>query len=301
MAASMRGRTVVVTGANAGLGFWTSLSLAASGARIVMACRHQGRADAAARAIRARVPNAELEFLHLDTSSLSSVASAGSALGERERIDALIANAGIIHVPSSRQITADGLELVAATNAFGHAALIRDVLPVLTRTPASRIVSLGSLSGIWPWRSFDDPQVERRYSKPRAYASSKTMLQVFGFELDRRLAASGHDVRSLVAHPGYSISGRTPRVPAVNEPPAAKRFVDSLQAPLAQSKRRGALPVIAAATDPAPPHGAVLYGPRWMLKGPAVRTAAPRIIEAPQIADAVWDAVETAIGGELRF
>ena len=96
----------------------------------------------------------------------------------------------------------------------------------------------------------DDLQLERGYDPWRAYAQSKIATQVIGFELDRRLRASGSPVLSVVAHPGYSIGGRTPTVPGVNEPSRGKRFADAFQAPFAQGKHRGAEIVLHALTAP---------------------------------------------------
>ncbi|GAB2525232.1 short subunit dehydrogenase [Paramicrobacterium agarici] len=289
-------RTVVVTGANAGLGFWTTLALADSGDHVVMACRNRDRADAAAAMIRARVPTAELEFVELDTADLSSVTRAAEQLRQLERIDVLIENAGIVHVPARREQTVDGLELVAATNFFGHFALTAALLPVLERTPGSRVVTLGSLATLLVAPKLHDLQLQTGYLGPRAYAQSKVLLQSFGFELDRRLAASGALVRSLVAHPGYSISGRTPRVPTVNEPSRAKRFRDNLQAPFTQGKHRGALPIIRAASDPSPPRGIAFYGPKWMLKGDATLSLPASITTNRDVAAAVWAEAERFTG-----
>src|SRR5690606_19005487 len=144
----------------------------------------------------------------------------------------------------------DGLELIAATNFFGHFALTAAAVPALERTPGSRVVSLGSIASMLVSLRTDDLQLTRRYSSWQAYAQSKIMLSSFGFELDRRLRAQGSGIRSLVAHPGYSISGRTPRVPGVNEPSRLKRFVDTLQSPFTQGKNQGADPVLMAITDP---------------------------------------------------
>lgn len=294
------GRTIVVTGANAGLGFWTTLMLAQIGARVVMACRNRERADAAARAIRARVPAADLTFVRLDVSDLSSVTEAAQELVALDRLDVLIENAGIVHVPLSRQESVDGLELVAATNFFGHFALTAEVLPALERTPGSRVITLGSASTRLMRPRLDDLQ-SHRYLAPAAYAQSKIMLQAFGFELDRRLQAQGSAVRSVSTHPGYSISGRTPRVPGVNEPSRAKRFRDSLQAPIAQGKDQGALPIVRAALDPdaVVGDGPVYFGPRWMVKGAPVREIPAAVTTHPAVASAVWAEAERVTGRSL--
>ena len=106
----------------------------------------------------------------------------------------------------------------------------RPLYPTLAQTPGSRVVMLGSLASRLSTFRVDDLQLVRGYSGWRAYAQSKIAVQVFGFELDRRLRLARSGVISLVAHPGYSISGRTPRIRGVNEPTRMTRFVDNLQA-----------------------------------------------------------------------
>ena len=235
------GLRILVTGANAGIGFWTSLQLARRGAEVIMACRDSRKAEAAAQAIRAEVPGARLRMTTLDVSSLGSVATAVAELGRLEHLDVLIANAGMVHAPRTRRQSVDGLELVAATNFFGHFALVAGLLPVLDRTAAARVVTLGSLSTLLVRPHLEDPQLEGNYSSWRAYAQSKIMLQSFAFELDRRLQRTTSTTRALSAHPGYSLSGRTPGIAGVNEPGMFKRILDTLQAPFHPGQGPGCL------------------------------------------------------------
>ncbi len=287
------GRVVAVTGANAGIGFWTAYRLADAGASVILACRNADRADAAARAIRSRVPDADLSILSLDTADLASVRSAGEELARLPRLDALVNNAGIVHPPKRREKTVDGLEKVAATNVFGAFALTAAALPALERTPGSRVVSLGSLASALVSLRLDDLQLTRRYSGWQAYAQSKIMLSSFGFELDRRLRARGSVTSSLVAHPGYSISGRTPVVPGVNEPSRVTRFVDTLQAPFTQGKDRGAEPILRAVTD-VDAIGGAFFGPRCRVKGDPHPTRPPAITVDERAARAIWAEAEVA-------
>lgn len=267
---SASGQTFVVTGANAGLGYFTCEQLARTGAQVVLACRNPVRADAAVAAIRRRVPGAAVSNLSIDVSDLASVRSAVEALQELPRIDGLILNAGIVHPPRHREVSVDGNELVFATNFLGHFALTAALLPRLVETPGSRVIALGSMISRLMDSSLDDLQLADRYNPWTAYAQSKIAMQVFGFELDRRLRAAGQGgaagVQALVAHPGYSISGRTPGIRGVNEPGRAKRFVDNLQAPITQGKDRGAWPIVRAVLDPTAV-GGQYYGPRFMTKG----------------------------------
>ncbi|MDO5744428.1 MAG: SDR family NAD(P)-dependent oxidoreductase, partial [Micrococcaceae bacterium] len=229
-------KRILVTGANAGIGFWTSLQLAQRGAEIIMACRNPSKAEAAAAAIRSRVPQARLRVVAMDVSDLGSVAAAVEELGTLERLDVLIANAGMVHTPRRRQQSVDGLELVAATNYFGHFALVAGLLPLLDRTAGARVLTLGSLSTLLVRPRLGDPQLLEHYTSWRAYAQSKIMVQSFAFELDLRLRQTTSTTRALCAHPGYSISGRTPAVPGVNEPNPFKRVIGTLQTPFTQGK-----------------------------------------------------------------
>lgn len=292
------GKRVLVTGANAGIGFWTSLQLVLRGAEVVLACRNPRKADAALSAIRARVPEARVSTILLDVSSLGSVAGAVEKLSTLERLDVLIANAGVVHAPRRRKESVDGLELVGATNFFGHYALVAGLLPLLGRTPGARVLTLGSLSTLLVRVRVDDLQLHKNYSSWQAYAQSKIMAQSFAFELDKRLQAAGSTVRALSAHPGYSISGRTPEIPGVNEPSSGKRIVDGLQTPFTQGKNHGAWPIVRAALDSRAfaEKGPAFFGPRNMVSGTPVRVKPARVTTDPQVAAAIWKEAENATG-----
>lgn len=281
-----RGKTIVVTGANRGVGYFACEQLAAAGAHVVLACRDDTRAENALAAIRGRVAGARVDALRLDTANLASVRKAGARLADYERIDALVENAAIVHPPATRTTTEDGNEIVLGTNFLGHFALTAHALPALLRTPGSRIITLGSMiSRLYDFR-IPDLQLYARYSSWRAYAHSKIAMQVFGFELDRRLRDAHAEAISIVAHPGFSISGLSPRVEGVNEPSVGTRIVDAFQSPFAQSKSTGAGPVVRAATDPAA-LGGQYYGPRWLTRGD------------PGIQSPTHTSIDRAVGREL--
>ncbi|HEY5225074.1 MAG TPA: SDR family NAD(P)-dependent oxidoreductase [Microbacteriaceae bacterium] len=296
----LQGKTVVVTGANAGVGFFTSLQLAGAGAHVVLACRNEKRADAAIAAIRARVPSAQLEFLPLDTADLASVNEAAARIRAFERVDVLIENAGMVHPPAERTTSVDGNEIVLATNFLGHFALTAQVLPVLQRTPGARVVSLGSMvTRLYDFR-IGDLQLRAHYTPNRAYAHSKIAVQSFGFELDRRLRAAGADIESIVAHPGYSIGGLTQRIAGVNEPSGGKRATDALLSPMAQSKSRGAWPIVRAAVDPAA-LGGQYYGPRLVTEGRPVLQAPTHTSVDAEIASELWGKAEEYTGAPFEI
>lgn len=290
------GKRILVTGANSGIGFWTSLQLAQRGVEVIMACRNPEKAERAVAAIRSQVPHAMLNTLNLDVSSLESVAIAVDKLQGIERLDVLVANAGIVHAPRKRRESVDGLELVAATNYFGHFALVAGLIPVLERTAGSRVVTLGSLATLLVKPHINDLQLRENYASWQAYAQSKIMTQSFAFELDRRLQLSGSGVRSLCAHPGYSISGVSPFVAGINEPSRSKRIIDGFQRPMTQGKNHGAWSVVRAAldTDALDEKGPLFFGPRGLVKGSAVRNKPAKITTDLSVAAAIWSEAEQA-------
>lgn len=290
---SQAGKRYLVTGANAGIGFFTAARLAGAGAHVVLAGRSPERLEAAMAAIRGARPEASVEPLVIDTASLDSVRAGAARLLHRPPFDGVVANAGMVHTPDQRLESPDGNELVLATNVLGHFALLAQLSPNLA--PGARIVTLGSLSSRLSTFRIDDLQLERGYDSWRAYAQSKIATQVFAFELDRRLRAEDAPLSSLVAHPGYSVGGRTPRVPGVNEPSTGKRFRDALQGAWAQGKHRGAEVPLHALTAPGV-EGGQFWGPRWSTKGaPALQTPT-RTSKDAAIGARFWAFAEQATG-----
>ncbi|TFD84491.1 SDR family NAD(P)-dependent oxidoreductase [Cryobacterium lactosi] len=299
------GRTFVVTGANSGLGYFTGEQLAGAGAHVVLACRNPAKAAAAAVAIRGRVAGASVSTLEVDLADLTSVRRAAERMLEFPQLHGLILNAGIVHPPTDRSVSLDGTELVLATNYTGHFLLTSLVLPVLQQTPGSRVVSLGSLITRLLDSSLEDLQLETTYNGGKAYAQSKIAMQVFGFELDRRLRSAGLDgpagVQSLVAHPGYSISGLTPGIRGVKEVSRAKRFVDTLQGFVgAQGKNTGAWSTVRAAIDPAAT-GGQYYGPRFLTRGVPTVQHPTRTSLDRGIADRLFARTEALVGAPFAL
>jgi NAD(P)-dependent dehydrogenase (short-subunit alcohol dehydrogenase family) len=268
-----RGRTIVVTGGNAGIGARVSEQLARAGARVVLASRSPERAQATIDGIRDRVPGAALALVRLDLASLDSVRTAAAEVRALGPIDVLINNAGRTDTVRRRETTDDGLELIVGTNAFGAFALTALVAPALADD--GRVVWLGSFATKLV-RADHDLQSERRYAPFRAYGLSKHATSALGFELDRRWRAAGSARRSLVAHPGFALDrGRFPL--------------------FLQSKERGAWPVVRAAIDP-DAEGGTFWGPHRGLVGrPALAKPAASSAD-PAFGAEVWRQAEAATG-----
>ncbi|MCV6963245.1 oxidoreductase [Mycobacterium intermedium] len=188
---SFAGRTVIITGANSGLGAVTARELASRGAAIIMAVRNTDKGESAARQMSGHV-----EVRRLDLQDLSSVRSFAEGV---DGADVLINNAGIMAAPYAT--TVDGFESQIGTNHLGHFALTNLLLPKLT----DRVVTVSSMAH-WPGRiALDDLNWQaRRYSPWLAYSQSKLANLLFTRELQRRLEAAGSPLRALAAHPGYS-------------------------------------------------------------------------------------------------
>ena len=236
------GRTAVITGANAGLGYETAAALAAKGAHVVLAVRNLDKGKAAADAITAANPGASVAMQELDLTSLESIRTAADELRSTyPTIDLLINNAGVMFTPKST--TKDGFELQFGTNHLGHFALTGLLLDRVLAAPGSRIVTVSSVGHRFARRiRFDDLQWEREYSRVGAYGQSKLANLMFTYELQRRL--TGTSTIAAAAHPGGSRTELTRNLsPLVGA-------VTKLVEPLFQDADMGALPTLRAATDP---------------------------------------------------
>jgi NAD(P)-dependent dehydrogenase (short-subunit alcohol dehydrogenase family) len=287
------GRTAVITGANSGIGLEAARYLAARGAHVVLACRDEGKAAAAAAAIAAGVPGAEAETLALDLSSLESVRSAAAEIRSRyPRLDLLVNNAGVMMPPLGR--TTDGFELQFGTNHLGHFALTGLVLPSLLAVPGSRVVTVSSNGHKVGRIRFDDLQWEHGYRRMGAYAQSKLANLLFTYELQRRLAAAAAPTIAVAAHPGTSDTALVRHLPAFAQ--LGSRLVPN------QGAAMGSLPTLRAATDPAVA-GGDYYGPAGLgeFAGPPrlVRSSSRSHDEAAQ--RRLWSVSEELTGVTFAF
>jgi len=299
------GKTFVATGGHAGIGYFISEQLAATGATVVMASRSESKARNAIVAIRDRIPGASLSYLNLDLSSLSSIAETASALNTLPRVDALVLNAAAL-LADARAVTVDGNENVFGVNAVGNFALTAQTMGVLERTSGSRVVTLASTA---PWlarlRTIDLANVNSTsgpYQGFPTYARSKAAQMVIGLELDRRLRHAHSHVASVLAHPGGAHDGLSPRRAGVIEPTLLQRAKSSLFVSVGQGKDRGAWPIVRAVLDPAV-EGGHIWGPqlwssigqpRLERPGGVIRSIA--LLGDDALAHATWNALEELSG-----
>ena len=244
------GRTAIVTGANAGLGFETATALSAKGANVVLAVRNLQKGKAAADLISKAHPGASVTVQEIDLGSLESIRAAANELrSKHDSIDLLINNAGVM--TRSKSTTKDGFELQFGTNHLGHFAFTGLLLDRVLAAPRSRIVTVSSPGHRFPRRGirFDDLQWERSYRPLDAYGQSKLANLMFTYELQRRLKDT--NTIAVAAHPGGS------RTEMVSNAPALVRLIGVV---LFQSAEMGALPTLRAATDLGV-KGGQYYGP----------------------------------------
>ncbi|MGY5765432.1 SDR family NAD(P)-dependent oxidoreductase [Brachybacterium sp. DNPG3] len=296
------GRTHVITGATAGIGYFAAEQLAAAGARVVLAGRSPARLETAAAAIRSRVLGAVLDSVVVDLASRESVARATEELADPERferIDGLLLNGGAMAGWTAR--SADGLPLTLATHVVASVGLIARLLPVLAAagTPErpSRIVhtSTGFVDRA-PGLARRDPLRPPRLGVA-AYTQAKAITEVLALELDRRLRAADAPVVSILDRPGIGVDARTPERPGVHDASTPhRRNPFSLWA---QGKDAAAWPAVRALTDPSA-RGGELFAPANGIAGAPVRIAPPARTAAPGAgaAEELWSRLAALAGVE---
>jgi NAD(P)-dependent dehydrogenase (short-subunit alcohol dehydrogenase family) len=293
------GKNFLVTGGNAGIGYFVAEQLAATGATVVLGSRNAAKAEAAMASIRSRVPGALLRHLQLDLADLGSLKASADAL-ELDTLDAVVLNAGVLS-QSERGETKDGHELMFGTNHLGHFAFTAHLLPLLAAAPGSRVVTTGSFAARSVRVDLEDLHSRRSYKPMGSYARSKLAQMLFGFELDRRLRAAGSSTLSVVTHPGGALDSLTPSRPPVFEQSTRDRLLIGVPLGLfVQGKESGAWPAVRAALDPSV-LGGQLWGPRvFGLRGrPVLERVRPHLTD-PAVAAARWAASVGLTGADPR-
>lgn len=240
-------KTILITGANSGLGWESAKALAGHGAHVIIAARSREKAAQAIDTIRQEHAAARLDVLELDLADLTSVRRSADEIKSRyPRLDVLMNNAGVMAVPYTR--TKDGFELQFGTNHLGHFALTGLLFELLVAS-AARVVNVSSGAHKIGKMRFHDPHWQRGYAKWPAYGMSKLANLLFTYELARRIRIAGLPVRSVAAHPGYAATNLQLRGPEMARSKLGVALYRGLNAAFGQSAAAGALPQIYAAVS----------------------------------------------------
>ncbi|MDT5107784.1 MAG: hypothetical protein QOI25_5297 [Mycobacterium sp.] len=282
------GKTILITGANNGLGLRAATALAGAGARIILACRNQVTGAEALNQVRMAGAEADHGLVALDLADLGSVReAAANAAALAPAIDVLINNAGLMAVPFAQ--TVDGFEMQLGTNHLGHFVFTDGLLPALLAAPNPRVVTLASVAHRQGRIVLDDLNFRhRQYRRMTAYQQSKLANLLFGSELARRSEAAGLALKSVIAHPGVAATNLfDSMVPPI---PGALTATHLGLRVFGNSETDGALSQLYAATMPDVRNGDYL-GPNRLfgVRGPVSRS--PRAMSARNetVANRLWE------------
>lgn len=291
---NLSGKTIIVTGGNSGLGFESVKVFAGKGAEVIMACRSLEKGGKAKTEILKNIPEGKIEVAELDLADLNSVHRFVKNFQQNHsRLDVLLNNAGIMTTPYFK--TKDGFEGQLGTNHLGHFALTGLLLPVLEKTPKSRVVNVSSMAHKQGKMDFDNLLFEngKGYSPMKSYGRSKLANLLFTYELQRFFERNKTDCISVAAHPGVS---QTDLFRYLDEKWYFRLVGPAFKA-ISQEGKMGALPQVRASVDP---HvkGGEYYGPNGFmeLKGYPVKVQSNSRSHNEEDAKKLWEVSEKLTG-----
>ncbi|XP_020293249.1 retinol dehydrogenase 13-like [Pseudomyrmex gracilis] len=195
----LTGKTVIVTGANTGIGKETALVLASRGAKVILACRDSKKCEETRRNIVLGTRNKYVYCRKCDLASQESIRGFVERFKkEHDKLDILINNAGVMRCPKS--YTKDGIEMHLGVNHMGHFLLTNLLLDILKDSAPARIVNLSSTAHRRGKINTEDLNLNKDYDPGSAYAQSKLANILFTRELANRLRGTGVTVNAV--HPG---------------------------------------------------------------------------------------------------
>lgn len=250
---SQAGKTILITGANSGLGLGSAKELARKGAKVIMTARSQTKGLQALNDIKKEYPKSDLILMELDLADISSIRKFVSEFKSKfNKLDVLMNNAGVM-MPPKREETKQGFELQFGTNHLGHFLLTNELLPILEQTPNSRVVITASAAADLKEADiyYNDLQWKKSYNLSASYAQSKLANMMFGLELQKRLEAKGSKTIVVLSHPGYTKTN-------LQDEMGLRGVI--LNFLVAQKLEMGILPQLRAATD-VHVKGGEFYGP----------------------------------------
>jgi NAD(P)-dependent dehydrogenase (short-subunit alcohol dehydrogenase family) len=238
---ALSGKTIIVTGANSGIGKVAARELARMGASVIMVARSRERGERALQEVRSASANDNVRLMLCDLSSQRSIREFAAAFeAENDRLDVLLNNAGAVYL--RRQESVDGLELSFALNHMGYFLLTNLLLDVIKASAPARIVNVSSEAHRVGRIAFDDLRREQDYGM-NVYGETKLMNLLFTYELARRLEGTGVTVNAM--HPGFVRTNFGRRGNGL-----LGRFVMPVASLFGRSPERGAATAIYLASSP---------------------------------------------------
>jgi NAD(P)-dependent dehydrogenase (short-subunit alcohol dehydrogenase family) len=202
MTSTLENKTIIITGANAGIGKAAAIQMAALGAHVILACRSAERGTQALDDVRTASGSQSVDLMQVDMSSQESICQFANAFRKQhERLDVLIHNAANFdHTLKTPVLTPDGVETVFATNHVGPFLMTHLLLDLLKANAPSRIITVAS-KGLMSYPfldiEFNNLNGERRFSMQHAYYHSKLAQVMFTYDLAERLKGTGITVNCV--------------------------------------------------------------------------------------------------------
>ncbi|XP_077999403.1 retinol dehydrogenase 13-like [Glandiceps talaboti] len=284
--AKLTGKTVIITGANTGIGKETARDLARRGARVILACRDILKGERAASEIIKETGNEQVVVKQLDLANLMSVRKFAKIINDKEdHLEILINNAGIMACP--HWTTDDGFEMQFGVNHLGHFLLTNLLLDLLKKSAPSRIINVSSKLHEDGEIKFDDINSQKHYEPWEAYSQSKLANVLFTLELSKRLDGTGVTANSL--HPGV-IHTELLRYFILSMPAWKKTTVTAIQGVVSKTPEQGAQTTICLAVDKDLANTSGLY-----FSDCAIKDASPQA-QDDETAQKLWDMSVTMVG-----
>ncbi len=278
-----RGRVVVITGADSGIGFEAAKVLAEKNAKVIAAVRNQNKGEKAVQQINNKVKDADVNLMLIDLASLESVKKFAEEFKTKyDRLDILINNAGVMVPPYSK--TEEGFELQFGVNHLGHFVLTALLFDLIKSTPSSRIVNVSSNAHKMGNINFDDLNWEKRkYNASKAYGDSKLANLYFTYELRDRMEKKDLQVKVTAAHPGWTATN-------LQRHSSIMEFMNKI---FAMSVEKGTLPILRAAVDKNAKSGD-FYGPDGFMAmtGYPVKADSNKLSHNKKQAEKLWEVSE---------
>lgn len=245
---NLSGKTYLITGANAGAGFEATKILLGKGAEVVMLNRNEKKSAQAIADLQEQFgTNAQVSFIQMDLSSLSSVRNATQEVMKTvPKIDALICNAAVAQV-AKQEFTTDGFESQLGINHYGHFLLVNLLFDKIEQAKGRIVVvSSGGYKMGLKTIQFDDMNFDKNYHPNVTYCHSKLAQMMFAYELQHRIKNAHKNVKVYVCHPGASKTSLIKK-----DAPFMTRLMWYIlsNSPMVQSAEKGSYPEVMCATE----------------------------------------------------